>query len=72
MKTMRNGFNPDCPCIQTDCDKHGDCVACIEEHRGHQEHVPECMQPIFRGLVEKLAAKVEYEVTEGRPIPDQS
>ncbi len=59
----------DCPCIQVSCDIHGNCVECVREHRRHQEHLPECMQPILRGLVKDLALKVELKTVEGRPEP---
>ncbi|NPV46559.1 MAG: hypothetical protein HPY69_06360 [Armatimonadetes bacterium] len=65
--TERPGFAADCPCEKTDCPIWGDCVACVRGHREHQAHLPECMQPILRGLVEELARKVEYGVVERRP-----
>ena len=57
----------DCPCIQRQCTLWGNCVKCVRAHRTHGEHIPECLQPLFRDLVEKLAARVEYGVVEARP-----
>ena len=45
----------------------GDCAACVRSHRTHREHIPECMQPIFRDLVTQLAKKVELDVSDARP-----
>lgn len=59
----------DCPCAQTSCKIHGNCVKCIREHRRHQEHLPECMQTIMRDLVKEMAQKVEFKVVEGRSAP---
>jgi len=62
-------FAEDCPCEVLTCELRGHCVDCIAGHRKSQSHLPECMQPILRGLVEQLAAKVEYGVVERRPKP---
>lgn len=60
----------DCPCVQEPCPLRGDCIACVRAHRTHQRHLPECLQPIMRKLVEDLAEKVEYKVVDSRPTPD--
>ncbi len=69
-KPAKSGFAADCPCVQLPCPIHGDCLACVSAHRKHGLHLPECLQPIMRGLVEQLAVKVEYKVTDTRPGPD--
>jgi len=61
------GLADDCPCELTTCVIRGDCVACVRVHRHNQAHIPECLQPVLRGLVEQLAGQVEYRVVEGRP-----
>ena len=64
------GFAEDCPCVQERCPIWGNCVECVRNHRKHQRHVPECMQPMLRGLVKELAEKVELKVEENRPTPE--
>ncbi len=57
----------DCPCVQRACPVRGDCVACVRNHRAHQLHIPECLQPVMRELVAGLAGKLELGVVEARP-----
>jgi len=59
----------DCPCTQVRCHRHGNCVECIRVHRTRQEHIPECLQGMFRSLVKELAALVEYDVRDLRRTP---
>jgi hypothetical protein len=63
----RPGFAADCPCQLMSCAFWGNCLECVRVHRTNGAHVPECMQPMLRGLVEELARKVEFRVEEGRP-----
>lgn len=64
-------FAEDCPCELLTCELRGHCVECVAGHRKSHAHLPECMQPILRDLVEQLAAKVEYGVVEKRPKPKE-
>jgi len=59
----------DCPCAQTRCHRHGNCVECIRVHRTRQEHIPECLQEMFRSRVRELAALVEYGIRDLRRTP---
>ncbi len=59
----------DCPCTQTRCHRHGNCVECIRVHRTRQEHIPECLQEMFRSRIAGLAALVEYDVLDLRRTP---
>lgn len=59
----------DCPCIQTHCHMHGNCLECVSAHRTGKHHVPECLQDQLRELVIKLAAQVEFKAVENRPAP---
>ena len=61
------GIVDDCPCVQVNCKIWGNCIECVRVHRTGRHHLPECMQPALRGLVEKLATQVEYRVEENRP-----
>jgi hypothetical protein len=66
-QTPTPGRAPDCPCIQTRCPLHGNCVECVAVHRKGAGHVPECMQDLLRQTVQKMAALVEYGVIDKRP-----
>lgn len=59
----------DCPCTQIRCHRHGNCVECIRVHRTRQEHIPECLQDMFRTRIKELAALVEYDVLDLRRTP---
>jgi hypothetical protein len=59
----------DCPCAQVRCHRHGNCVECIRVHRTRQEHIPECLQDMFRNRIRELAALVEYDIRDLRRTP---
>lgn len=61
----------DCPCIQTHCPMHGNCVECVAAHRKGKHHVPECLQDQLRGAIAALAAQVELKTVENRPVPEE-
>jgi hypothetical protein len=66
-KKTKAGYNPDCPCIRTECEMFGMCVECIQGHMRHRKHLPECMQDIVRGKIRELAGLVEFSVNDERP-----
>jgi hypothetical protein len=66
---LARGTVDDCPCTQIRCHRHGNCVECIRVHRTRQEHIPECLQEMFRSRVRELAALVEYGVRDLRRTP---
>ncbi len=59
----------DCPCKQVRCHRHGNCVECIRVHRTRKEHVPECLQDMFRDRIRELALLVEYDIRDLRRTP---
>lgn len=59
----------DCPCTQVRCHRHGNCVECIRVHRTRKEHIPECLQDIFRDRIRELALLVEYDIRDLRRTP---
>ncbi len=59
----------DCPCTQVRCHRHGNCVECIRVHRTRKEHIPECLQDMFRDRVRELAHLVEYDIRDLRRTP---
>lgn len=36
-----------CSC-KADCIYHGRCLECVAIHRGHQDHLPNCLKPIVK------------------------
>jgi hypothetical protein len=63
------GVVDDCPCTQVRCYRHGNCVECIRVHRTRQQHIPECLQDMFRNRIKELAALVECDVIDLRRTP---
>ena len=59
----------DCPCTQVRCHRHGNCVECVRVHRTRQQHIPECLQEMFRSRIRELAALVEYDIRDLRRTP---
>jgi len=59
----------DCPCTQVRCHRHGNCVECIRVHRTRREHIPECLQDMFRDGIRELARLVEYDIRDARRTP---
>lgn len=56
-------------CTQVRCHRHGNCVECIRVHRTRKEHIPECLQDMFRNRIRELAALVEYDIRDLRRTP---
>lgn len=46
MDAVANGLDF-CIC-KADCQYHGKCTECVLIHRGHQNHLPNCLKPIIR------------------------
>lgn len=67
MEDHKISFNKHCPCTQSQCPIHGNCVLCVQNHNDHKRHIPECMQILIRPAIESLAKRVELSVSEGRP-----
>jgi len=69
VRELMPGMVDDCPCRQTRCHRHGNCVECIRVHRTRQQHIPECLQDMFRARIKELAALVEYDILDLRRTP---
>jgi len=50
-----------CPCKEP-CRWHGKCKECVIMHRGHQDHLPKCMQPILLKQVHGLLQLAETDL----------
>ena len=50
----------ECPCTKADCERHGDCVACYENHTSKPDSKPTfCMRPeniVSKELEERVGA----------------
>ncbi len=46
------------------CRWHGKCKECVIIHRGHQDHLPRCMQGIVLRQMQGLARLTEIQVPE--------
>lgn len=33
-----------CSCKKKDCERHGNCAACIAHHKAHKRYAPYCMR----------------------------
>jgi len=52
-----------CPCMAV-CKHHGCCMNCVAIHRGHDDHLPYCMQAMLNRRLEKLSELSEHTVLE--------
>lgn len=53
-----------CPC-QKACRYHGNCKECVAIHRAHQEHVPNCLQPMLNSRIQLLSELTEHTYING-------
>jgi hypothetical protein len=40
--------NLKCTCPKTKCEWHGKCLECVALHRYHKDHMPNCLQQVFK------------------------
>ena len=52
-----------CPCT-ADCSIHGNCLICVQVHRGHGNHLPFCMQLMLNRKLEGVSALTEHTLTD--------
>ena len=50
-----------CSCT-ADCKHHGKCMDCVTLHRGHGDHLPECMHAMLNERIEKLSELSEHSI----------
>lgn len=53
MKIVSDPKNLKCICPNTLCVWHGRCQECVAIHRYHNDHVPECFQPMVNDKEDK-------------------
>ena len=52
-----------CSC-QVACQYHGNCKECVAIHRGHQDHVPNCMRIMLNKKIKLLSELTEHTVVQ--------
>lgn len=50
-----------CSCMVA-CRYHGNCKECIVIHRGHQDHVPNCMRDMLNQRIKQLSRLTEHSI----------
>ena len=53
------------------CRYHGNCKECVAIHRAHQEHVPNCMRPIFNANIKLLSELTEHTIANEIEAPHE-
>lgn len=52
-----------CSCRKA-CRYHGNCRECVAIHRGHQDHVPNCMRTLINRRIKILSEVTEHSVMD--------
>ena len=68
---IKSGKYDACPCPKVKCEWHGRCRECVMIHRVHQDHVPNCLQPILENKIREIAKTCELIVTPKEKTPDE-
>lgn len=63
-KALRNKEQDFCSC-KVDCNLHGKCLDCIAVHRGHQDHLPNCLHDIVNKKLEVVLSVTESKLDTG-------
>jgi hypothetical protein len=61
--------NMKCTCPKIECEWHDDCKKCVAIHRYYKEHIPNCLQLVFRDRINEMARTFEITVTEKGKTP---
>ena len=65
---LKNGKDH-CPCT-AECELHGNCLLCVQVHRGHGNHLPFCMQEMVNRKIASLSELTEHTVKDQIKKPD--
>ena len=63
VKAEMRGGRDHCPC-PADCDLHGNCLICVQVHRGHGNHLPNCMQLMLNKKLEAVSELTEHTIID--------
>lgn len=55
------GEKDHCSC-KVACRYHGNCRECVVIHRGHQDHVPNCMRDMLNQKIRLLSELTEHSI----------
>lgn len=58
-----------CPC-KVACRYHGRCRECVLIHRGHGDHLPDCLKPMVNRRIAALSALTEHSFRPGEEAPE--
>ena len=56
-----NGDHCNCP---ADCSLHGNCMLCVQVHRGHGDHLPHCLQCMVNKKLALLSELTEHSIVK--------
>ena len=62
-KALKKEQGDHCNC-PADCDLHGNCVICVQVHRGHGDHLPYCMQAMVNRKLAALSELTEHSIVK--------
>lgn len=68
---INSGKYDKCPCPVKKCEWHGNCHQCVLLHRVYQDHIPNCLKPIFRNKLKDLAHALEYDISPKERSPEE-
>jgi len=60
-KEFKRNHGDHCSC-PADCELHGNCVICVQVHRGHGDHLPHCMQCMVNKKLAALSELTEHSI----------
>ena len=60
---VKNAGIDHCSCNEK-CKYHGHCIECIIIHRGHGDHLPNCLRNMVNAKLEGLSSLTEHSFKE--------
>ena len=63
-KEFKKNHGDHCNCPDKDCNLHGNCVLCVQVHRGHGDHLPYCMQRMVNQKLAVLSELTEHSIVK--------
>lgn len=64
VKAFRKNHGDHCNCPDANCNLHGNCVLCVQVHRGHGDHLPYCMQRMLNQKLAVLSELTEHSIVK--------
>ncbi|QQO08499.1 hypothetical protein [Breznakiella homolactica] len=56
-----------CSCPVATCKHHGRCMECVAIHRGHRDHLPNCLHDMVNEKLRKIVSVTESSLNEFKP-----